>query len=184
MPTVTCHQCGKSFERQLNQINRARLQFCSRICKSNNPDFNKTASEKSGDAQRYKGECKTYVKFRGRHLHRVVAERKLGRPLIPGEVVHHIDGNKRNNEPANICVISQSEHIKIHFDELKAARTAKNGFARGERSGMAKLTESAVRQIKSDSSSGLKTQDIADRFNVSTSTIQRVLNGKGWRHVQ
>lgn len=42
--------------------------------------------------------------------HRVVAERKLGRALRRGEVVHHIDGNKQNNEPDNLEVLASSAH--------------------------------------------------------------------------
>ncbi len=57
----------------------------------------------------------TYSKLYGVHEHRVVAESLLGRPLGKGEVVHHIDGNKRNNSLENIYVFSsQSEHAKHH----------------------------------------------------------------------
>ena len=51
-------------------------------------------------------------------VHRKVMETKLGRPLQPGEVVHHIDKNKRNNDPSNLTVMSRSEHIKIHKEDL------------------------------------------------------------------
>ena len=62
-----------------------------------------------------KGECKTYQKCHGRHTHRVVAEQMIGRPLRKGEIVHHIDGNKRNNDPSNLMVCSsQSEHCRLH----------------------------------------------------------------------
>ena len=48
---------------------------------------------------------------------RVVAEQLLGRPLRPGEVVHHIDGNKRNNRSENLRVFSsQAEHAKFHAE--------------------------------------------------------------------
>lgn len=60
-------------------------------------------------------EGKTYAKSYGRHAHRVAAEEVLGRPLRPGEVVHHIDGNKRNNNPDNLMVFpSQAEHARWH----------------------------------------------------------------------
>lgn len=73
--------------------------------------------EKIRNAHLNSGEGKTYAKNYGRHEHRVVAEQFLGRPLMPGEVVHHIDGNKRNSSINNIRVYkSQSEHAKFHAE--------------------------------------------------------------------
>lgn len=61
------------------------------------------------------GKGKSYEKTFGRHTHRIVAEQKIGRALLPGEVVHHIDGNIRNNSPSNLMVFpSQIEHAAWH----------------------------------------------------------------------
>lgn len=47
--------------------------------------------------------------------HRRVMELIIGRPLLPTEIVHHIDGDKTNNAPENLLLLSgQSEHMRLH----------------------------------------------------------------------
>lgn len=48
-------------------------------------------------------------------VHDRVAERALGRPLPPGAVVHHVDGNPANNAPSNLVICpSQKYHALLH----------------------------------------------------------------------
>ena len=58
---------------------------------------------------------RTYAKFYGRLQHRLVAEKMLGRKLRDDEVVHHIDGDKRNNGPENLMVMTAAEHGRFHL---------------------------------------------------------------------
>lgn len=55
--------------------------------------------------------------------HRLVAEAKLGRRLLPGEQVHHIDHDKVNNAPENLEVLaSLAEHRSRHRSGASSLR--------------------------------------------------------------
>ena len=124
---VRCDNCGKEFEKWKADV--LEHNFCSRECAkaftgprmtAYNREHNPTAmTPERRQRLRYahlgKGEGKTYTKTYGRHTHRIVAEQMLGRPLKPGEVVHHINEDKKDNRPENLMVFaSQALHAKWH----------------------------------------------------------------------
>jgi len=47
-------------------------------------------------------------------LHRIIAAEKMGADIFEGFEVHHIDGDKQNNHPDNLKVLSKEEHQAIH----------------------------------------------------------------------
>lgn len=54
--------------------------------------------------------------------HRLVMEKKIGRPLKPGEVVHHIDGDVTNNHPDNLLLFPDNEsHLRFHQEQRQAS---------------------------------------------------------------
>lgn len=51
------------------------------------------------------------------YLHVLIAEEQLGRYLFPEEVVHHIDGDKTNNDPTNLMVFhTKADHTSFHVN--------------------------------------------------------------------
>ena len=46
--------------------------------------------------------------------HRIVMEKHLGRYLTDNEVVHHLNGDKTDNNIGNLIVLSISDHSKLH----------------------------------------------------------------------
>lgn len=135
---VLCDWCGKALYRYPCQL--GKHAFCSSSCRSKflskktNPtgyirhkhleEYNKLHNkermtievrEKLRWKRFGKGANKSYPKLYGRHVHRMLAERMLGRKLEPGEVVHHIDGDRTNYSFENLYVCrNQQEHIEIH----------------------------------------------------------------------
>ena len=104
----SCEICSSAFVP--NRGNQGQ-RFCSSPCR--NANNSRVSVERRAAMQRGTG-TKWYVKQGGRHQHRVVAEQMLGRPLQKGEIVHHKDGNKKNNDPSNLAVMTQGEHMREH----------------------------------------------------------------------
>lgn len=57
-----------------------------------------------------------YIRIDGRKIafHRWVMEQHEGRRLTSSEVVHHLDGNPMNNDPANLTILTRAEHMRLH----------------------------------------------------------------------
>lgn len=65
---------------------------------------------------------------KGRPLHRVIMERQIGRALTRDECVHHIDGDRANNDLSNLQLMTRKEHASLHAKENAPKRKrAKNG---------------------------------------------------------
>lgn len=70
----------------------------------------------------------TRGEHKGRAVHVVKMERRIGRRLLRNEVVHHIDEQKQNNDSLNLQLMTRSEHAYHHAnDNLPNRKRASNG---------------------------------------------------------
>lgn len=121
--SLVCDCCGKTFEQTKTYSLLHEKHFCSMGCyskwRAEQEDHGWTEEQRAAKSKQMAEmrPCSedNYRRKFGKREHRAVAEEKLGRPLKPGEVVHHIDGDKHNNTPENLMVFaSQKEHAAYH----------------------------------------------------------------------
>ena len=113
--------------------------------------------------------------------HRLITEKKIGRKLRPDEVVHHIDGNGKNNNPDNLQVITDRSHRSFHGKKIMTSREARRRVMKNMT--WAKLTETDVRHIRELDKHGLNSREIAMTIRTKPRTVRRVLRGENWSHV-
>ena len=102
-----------------------------------------------------------WVHHNGKQMleHRYLMEQYLGRLLANDEIVHHKDGNKLNNDLANLELMSRSAHISHH--------SRKN------------LPIEEIRQLFDQ---GLTTGQIAKLFDCSIDVIRHRLHALGYKN--
>jgi len=96
-----------------------------------------------------------------------------------GLEINHKDGDRTNNNPANLELVTASENQKHSYRVTKTHHPnigSKNPFS--------KLTEEGVKNIRTRAKEGERLMSIAKSYRVSYYTIWDVVSGRHWQHVK
>jgi hypothetical protein len=106
-----------------------------------------------------------------RLIHLQVLRAFVGEPPVGHEGCHN-DGDKANNRLSNLRWDTRRNN---HQDKY-----AHGTMSRGEKHPFAKLTEAAVRRLRSGESSA---KEIAEEFGMDRSAVNSVKRGEKWKHI-
>lgn len=120
-----CPRCGTEMRLKPSQAGRV---YCSRACQT--AARMTSATERTHNGRPVRQDAKGYILLwepdhpntsqKGWQFeHRLVAERVLGRHLTRDEAVHHLNGVKDQNDPANLSVMDGKEHAALSANDYR-----------------------------------------------------------------
>lgn len=118
-PEAICEVCGTSFSYRQSSVTG---KYCSRPC----ADKRRPGPPRHKKCTYYKGYRVIYSSDGRRILeHRWVMEQHIGRRLTSKEHIHHIDGDRSNNNIGNLEILTRSQHFKKHISTITEGQIRK-----------------------------------------------------------
>jgi hypothetical protein len=109
---LRCRSCAQKGKSPSEEVRKKISETLKKKTLDENCNFWKGGKKLHGGYMlvKIKGSAGKYIRE-----HRLVMEKKIGRPMKKKEVVHHWDENKLNNSPENLCLFrTNGAHSRLH----------------------------------------------------------------------
>ncbi len=176
---VACPYCHALFIRTVKQLNvtikRSGIWACKSCCTAKR-NIDRAKPEGSTRIHNRSGYVleKASGEWVGQHV--LVMERHIGRKLTRGEVVHHIDQDKRNNELTNLQLMSNADHTALHNKLDPASRATFKKISIANR----KLSLEQAEMVRSIVSCGASQRRAGEIYGVSQMVVSRIVRNVGY----
>ncbi len=115
MKECVCLNCSTPFKTKPSKVGKFCSRRCAGIYQLNDGVCTGETVDGQGYVQVYQPDHHESASSGLVYKHRLVAEKKIGRPLKPGEVVHHKNSKRQDNRARNIEVLDgHSKHATLH----------------------------------------------------------------------
>ena len=122
-------------------------------------------------------EVKTQQGFARKHV--CVMEAHIGRKLREGEVVHHIDHNKKNNDIGNLLLMTNAEHTALHNKTDPVSAETGRSISRANR----KFSAERARKARELVGSGMSQRKAARELGMSAAVVSRIIRNVGYTEI-
>jgi hypothetical protein len=116
-----------------------------------------------------------------RDEHRVLMEKHLGRTLDTNEVVHHINGDRRDNRIENLQILTLSEHSKLHGQGMKLSESTKQKISEANKGKankrLAKYSQEQAALVRNYRNEGFSERKIAELTGVNRWAVRGIIYG-------